>query len=57
MSLLVFPLKWALTPFVGVGSLTNLIFGRNAYVTDKDTIVIYYYPDWHTANQPNIMEK
>ncbi len=47
LTLLVLPVKWALTPIPGVGSLTNFIIGGNASLTDKDRIVIYYYPDWN----------
>ena len=43
---LVLPIKWALTPFPGVGSLTNLIVGGNASITPNDTVTIYYYPEW-----------
>lgn len=46
LTLLVLPLKWALTPIPGVGSLTNLIIGGNANINDKDTIIVYYYPNW-----------
>ncbi len=46
LSLLVFPIKWALTPIPGVGSLTNFILGGNATLSDKDTVIIYYYPLW-----------
>ncbi len=54
LSLLVFPIKWALTPIPGVGSLTNFIIGGNAKITPKDTVMIYYYPDWGTNNINNI---
>ncbi len=47
LTLLVLPIKWALTPIPGVGSLTNFIIGCNANLTDKDHIIIYYYPDWN----------
>lgn len=46
LSLLVFPLKWALTPIPGVGSLTNLILGGNAKISKRKTVTIYYYPEW-----------
>lgn len=45
-SLLVFPIKWALTPIPGVGSLTNFIIGGHAKITKKNVITIYYYPNW-----------
>lgn len=43
---IVLPLKWALTPFPGVGSLTNFIVGGPASITPNDTITVYYYPEW-----------
>lgn len=46
LTTLVLPIKWALTPIPGVGSLTNFIIGGNANLTDKDNIFIYYYPNW-----------
>lgn len=46
LSLLVFPLKWALTPIPGVGSLTNLILGGNAKISTRKTVTIYYFPEW-----------
>ena len=42
---LVLPIKWALTPFPGIGSLTNFIIGGNAEITPNDTVTVYYYPD------------
>lgn len=45
-ALLVFPIKWALTPLPPTGSLTNIIFGCNAKLTPRDKITIYYYPHW-----------
>lgn len=42
----VYPLKWALTPIPLAGSLTNFIRGGNAKIDPKDTITIYYYPNW-----------
>lgn len=46
MTLLIMPIKWALTPIPFVGSFTNLIIGGSANIDSKDTIVLYYYPDW-----------
>lgn len=43
---IVLPIKWALTPIPGVGSLTNFIIGGNAKITPKDKIILEYYPDW-----------
>lgn len=45
-SLLVFPLKWALTPIPPTGSLTNFIKGGHAKLKTKKLITIYYYPEW-----------
>ncbi len=47
LTLLVLPIKWALTPIPGVGSLTNFIIGGNASLSEKDPIIIYYYPEWN----------
>ena len=44
---MVLPIKWALTPIPFVGSFTNFIIGGNANISDKDTIILYYYPNWH----------
>lgn len=46
LSLLVFPIKWLLTPLPPLGSLTNFIVGGNATIKPKKTFVIYYYPNW-----------
>ena len=45
-SLLVFPLKWALTPIPPTGSMTNFIKGGHAKLKIKKPITIYYYPEW-----------
>ena len=45
-SLLVFPLKWALTILPPTGSLTNFIMGGHAKVKSKKHITVYYYPEW-----------
>ncbi len=47
LTLYVLPIKWALTPIPFVGSFTNLIFGGSAEITPRDTIILYYYPNWH----------
>ena len=44
--LLVYPLKWALTPIPFVGSLTNFIKGGEAKIKTDDLIIIKYYPEW-----------
>ena len=46
LSILVFPIKWALTPIPGAGSLTNLIIGGDAHINPKKVVTIYYYPHW-----------
>lgn len=46
LSLLVFPLKWALTFLPPTGSLTNFILGGHAKIKANKTIDIYYYPNW-----------
>lgn len=45
-SLLVFPLKWVLTPLPPAGSLTNFIKGGHVKVKRKKPIVVYYHPEW-----------
>lgn len=45
-SLLVFPLKWALTILPPTGTLTNFIMGGNAKLKPKKIIKLYYYPKW-----------
>jgi len=45
-ALLVYPIKWALTPIPFVGSVTNLITGTNATIRTTDEIVIRYFPNW-----------
>lgn len=45
-ALMVYPIKWALTPIPFVGSLTNLIKGGEAHIETDDLIVIRYYPHW-----------
>ena len=47
LSLLVFPLKWALTPFPPTGSLTNFIKGGHARISTRDNITVHYYPEWN----------
>ena len=46
LSLLVFPIKWALTPFPPSGSLTNFILGGNAKINKNTVITVNYFPDW-----------
>lgn len=46
MTALIFPIKWALTPFPPMGSLVNLAVGFNASLTPKQILDIYYYPNY-----------
>lgn len=52
-SLLVFPLKWALTILPPSGSLTNFIKGGHAKVKKDRVIKIYYHPTWANSRQEN----
>ncbi len=45
-SLIVFPLKWALTFLPPTGSLTNFIKGGHAKLKPGKILKIYYYPEW-----------
>lgn len=45
-SLLVFPLKWALTILPPTGTLTNFIKGGHARLKENDTVELYFYPNW-----------
>ena len=45
-ALMVYPIKWALTPIPFVGSLTNLIKGGDANIETDDLIIVKYYPHW-----------
>ena len=45
-ALLVYPIKWLLTPIPFAGSLTNLIMGGEARIKTDDVIVVNYYPYW-----------
>lgn len=45
-SLLVFPLKWALTIIPPTGSFTNLIMGGHARLKPRKIITIDYFPEW-----------
>ena len=45
-SLIVFPLKWALTILPPTGSLTNFIKGGHAKLKTNKTITLYYHPQW-----------
>ncbi|MGN1153852.1 MAG: hypothetical protein ACI4S3_07465, partial [Candidatus Gastranaerophilaceae bacterium] len=45
-SLIVFPLKWALTILPPTGSLTNFIKGGHARLGTNKIIKLYYHPNW-----------
>lgn len=45
-SLIVFPLKWALTILPPTGSLTNFIKGGHARLSPNKIIQLYYHPNW-----------
>ena len=45
-SLLVFPLKWALTFLPPTGSLTNFIKGGHTKISPQKEITLYYHPNW-----------
>lgn len=46
-TLLLLPIKWALTLLWPSGYLVNFIKGGNATLDDKDVIYLYYYPNRH----------
>ena len=46
-SLIVFPLKWALTILPPTGSLTNFIKGGHAKLKTDKEIILYYHPQWN----------
>ena len=46
LSLIVFPLKWALTILPPTGSLTNFIKGGHAKLKENKEFEVYYYPNW-----------
>lgn len=46
LALLVYPIKWILTPIPGAGTCTNLIVGGHAKISKRKTLTIYYYPQW-----------
>lgn len=43
---LIMPVKWALTPFPPLGSITNVAVGFNASLTPKKRIYVEYYPNY-----------
>lgn len=46
LSLLVYPIKWLLTPFPPTGYLTNFIKGGHAKISQNQIITINYYPNF-----------
>ena len=45
-TLIVLPIKWALTIIPFAGYVSNLIIGGHANIKKKNTIVLFYYPNW-----------
>ena len=45
-TLIVLPIKWALTFIPFAGYVSNLIIGGHANIKKKNTIVLFYYPNW-----------
>ena len=46
-TLLLLPIKWALTLLWPSGYFVNFIKGGNATFDDRDVVYLYYYPNWH----------
>ena len=46
LTLLVLPVKWALTPLPPLGSCTNVIIGGHGIIKPRTKITLYYYPNW-----------
>ena len=49
LTLLVLPLKWALTILPPTGSLTNFIMGGPAKISPRTDITLFYYPEWECS--------
>ena len=47
LSLMVYPLKWALTILPPTGTLTNFIKGGHVKLKSKNVITIKYHPNWN----------
>ena len=45
-TLIVLPIKWALTLIPFAGYVSNLIIGGHANIKKKNTIILFYYPNW-----------
>ncbi len=45
-SLILYPMKWALTILPPTGTLTNFIKGGHAKLKTNEIIEVYYYPEW-----------
>lgn len=45
-SLILYPIKWALTILPPSGTLTNFIKGGHAKLKTSKTVIIYYHPRW-----------
>lgn len=46
LALIVYPIKWMLTPIPFAGTLTNFIMGGEAKIERDDVIAIKYFPHW-----------
>lgn len=47
LSLMVYPIKWALTILPPTGTLTNFIKGGHVKLKSKNIITIKYHPNWN----------
>lgn len=47
LSLMVYPIKWALTILPPTGTLTNFIKGGHVKLKSKNVITIKYHPNWN----------
>ena len=45
-TLIVLPIKWALTLIPFAGYVSNFIIGGHANIKKKNTIILFYYPNW-----------
>lgn len=46
-TLLLLPIKWALTLLWPSGYFVNFVKGGNATFDDRDVVYLYYYPNWN----------
>ena len=45
-TLIVLPIKWALTIIPFAGYVSNFIIGGHANIKKKNTVILFYYPNW-----------